>query len=91
MSDSLDAEGLVDGQCGRCCASDPSATMAVNTRQDLVDAETVLHRRHIREHQAQGVTFRDPDHTFISTGVDIGRDSVIGVGVQLYGNTSVGR
>ncbi|CAL8466730.1 g6266 [Coccomyxa elongata] len=91
MSDSLDAEGLVDGQCERCCASDPSATMAVHTRQEVVDAETVLRRRHIREHQAQGVTFRDPENTFISAGVDIGRDSVIGIGVQLYGNTSIGR
>ncbi len=91
MSDSLDAEGLVDGQCERCSASDPSATLAVHTRQELVEAESVLRRRHIREHQAQGVTFRDPDNTFISAGVDIGRDSVIGVGVQLYGNTSIGR
>lgn len=65
--------------------------MSVVRRQGLVDAETVLRRRQITEHQAHGVTFRDPDNTFISVGVDIGRDSVIGVGVQLYGNTSIGR
>jgi bifunctional UDP-N-acetylglucosamine pyrophosphorylase/glucosamine-1-phosphate N-acetyltransferase len=75
----------------RCPAQDDSTLMAVATRQDLVDAETVLRQRQIKEHQEHGVTFRDPDNTFISVGVDIGKDSVIGVGVQLYGNTSIGR
>ncbi len=75
----------------RSQAQDASALMSVATRQDLVNAESVLRQRQIREHQAHGVTFRDPDNTFISVGVDIGRDSVIGVGVQLYGNTSIGR
>lgn len=75
----------------RCPAQDASLLLSVVTRQDLVDAETVLRQRQIKEHQAHGVTFRDPDNTFISVGVDIGRDSVVGVGVQLYGNTSIGR
>ena len=61
------------------------------SRQGLADAETALRRHLIRKHQAKGVTFRDPANTWVGADVSIGRDSVIGIGVQLCGNTSIGR
>ena len=41
-----------------------------------------------------GVTFReqsDGSTPAVSAGVKIGRDSVIGYGVQIYGKTTIGR
>ena len=63
----------------------------MTSRQGLADAEDVLRRRLIKRHQAGGVTFRDPINTFVGAAVSIGRDSVIGIGVQLSGKTTVGK
>lgn len=63
----------------------------VNTRAELAAAEAILRRRLIAAHQRRGVTFRDPEGTFISAGVRLEPDVEIGVGVQLYGDVRVGR
>jgi bifunctional N-acetylglucosamine-1-phosphate-uridyltransferase/glucosamine-1-phosphate-acetyltransferase GlmU-like protein len=63
----------------------------ITSRQGLADAEAALRRRLIRRHQAGGVTFRDPGNTWVGADVSIGRDSVIGIGVQLSGKTAIGR
>lgn len=68
----------------------PSHLLApVNTRRGLMVAEQHLKSQLITAFGDAGVTFRDPTGTFLGPQVQIGRDSVIGVGVQLYGKTKV--
>lgn len=63
----------------------------ISDRSDLAAADTSLRASEIRRHQAAGVTFRDPAGTFLSSGVQIGRESAVGVGIQIYGKTTIGR
>lgn len=70
--------------------TDPAEVRGVNTRAELADAEKLLRKRLVSAHQRNGVTFRDPDTVVLDADVQIGRDSVIGPGVQLYGATEVG-
>ena len=71
-------------------ADDSREVLGVNTRGELAAAEKVLRERLIGAHQARGVMFRDPENTFIDAKVEIEADAVIGVGVQLVGNVTVG-
>ena len=61
----------------------------VNSRTELIMAERIVCRRLISEHAARGVTFHDPDGTFVGVDVQIGRDVDIGFGVQLAGHTVI--
>lgn len=70
---------------------EPADIMVVVTRQDLAQAEEAVWEALIDKHQDGGVTFQDPRSTAISLDVTIGRDSVIGMGVQLQGKTAIGR
>ena len=64
----------------------------ISDRFTLSMAEHNLRCSEIKRHKRAGVTFRDAQYgTFLSAGLEIGRDTVIGVGVQIYGSTVVGR
>ncbi|KAK9813460.1 hypothetical protein WJX73_010852 [Symbiochloris irregularis] len=62
----------------------------VTTRRLLAATEQDLKSQKMAELGEEGVTFRDPLGTYIGPLVRIGMDSVIGVGVQLYGKTRIG-
>ncbi|RSL30036.1 bifunctional UDP-N-acetylglucosamine diphosphorylase/glucosamine-1-phosphate N-acetyltransferase GlmU [Salibacterium salarium] len=69
---------------------DFSETIGVNDRVALSKAEKALKQR-INEHwMRNGVTIIDPDHTYISTDVDIGYDTVLHPGTMLSGSVKVG-
>lgn len=64
----------------------------ITNRWDLREVEHRLRCAELRRHSQAGVTFRDSEHgTHLSTGLQIGKDTVIGVGVQIYGKTVIGR
>lgn len=64
----------------------------ITNRWDLREVEHRLRVSELKRHLQSGVTFRDSDHgTHLSAGLHIGRDTVIGVGVQIYGKTVIGR
>jgi bifunctional UDP-N-acetylglucosamine pyrophosphorylase/glucosamine-1-phosphate N-acetyltransferase len=63
----------------------------VNTRADLARAEKALRREIIERLMEEGVTFLDPEHTYIHAGVRIGRDTVVYPGTILEGATALGR
>ena len=68
------------------------APTVISDRSTLSMAEQDLRCSEVRRHQRAGVSFRDNKFgTFLSAGLEIGRDTVIGVGVQIYGSTVVGR
>jgi len=63
----------------------------VNTRAELAQAELTLRARLVAEHQAAGVTFRDPASVVIGVDVKLEPDVEIGAGVQLHGKVKIGR
>ena len=63
----------------------------IHDRVSLASAEHEVRASLIKQQQLAGVTFRDEAGTFLSASVKIGRDSVLGVGVQIYGTTTIGR
>lgn len=62
----------------------------INDRRQLAYAHRVLNRRLLDQWMIEGVTFIDPDNTYVDEGVRIERDVVIHPGVHLRGNTHVG-
>lgn len=64
----------------------------VTDRLSLALSERSMCNSEIRRHEQAGVTFRDKESgTFLTYGLKIGRDTTIGVGVQIYGKTTIGR
>lgn len=86
-----DVVALAAKQGSTCAVNvlDIEEVRGINTRSDLAQAEAVLRRRWVAEHQSRGVTFRDPESILIGEDVAIGRDSVIGAGVQLFGRVEI--
>ncbi len=70
--------------------SDPREVLGVNTRRDLSLAEAVLRRRANSAWMLAGVTFIDPETTFIGDQVKLGPDTVLYGNVRVEGKTSVG-
>lgn len=66
-------------------------SLGVNDRVQLAAAEKILQRRINEFHMKNGVTIRDPEHTYIGSDVVIGQDTVIEPGVMLAGNVTIGQ
>ena len=64
--------------------------LGINTRQELAAVSRVMHRNKCDFLMTEGVTIIDPDTTYIDADVQIGLDSVIYPGVQIYGSTTIG-
>ncbi|MGP4082783.1 bifunctional UDP-N-acetylglucosamine diphosphorylase/glucosamine-1-phosphate N-acetyltransferase GlmU [Pseudalkalibacillus sp. R45] len=65
-------------------------TIGVNDRVALSEAERLMKVRINTRHMRNGVTIIDPQQTYISADVTIGKDSVILPGTVLSGETSIG-
>jgi bifunctional UDP-N-acetylglucosamine pyrophosphorylase/glucosamine-1-phosphate N-acetyltransferase len=63
----------------------------VNNRVQLAHVTQLLQRRIIEAHMMNGVTFVDPNSTYVEDSVTIGADSVIWPGCVLQGKTQIGR
>jgi len=62
----------------------------VNSRADLAELTAVLRARKNRSLMVGGVTLEDPATTYVDADVAVGADTVIGPGVRLEGQSSVG-
>ncbi|AGB40118.1 UDP-N-acetylglucosamine diphosphorylase/glucosamine-1-phosphate N-acetyltransferase [Halobacteroides halobius DSM 5150] len=71
-------------------AKDREETVGVNTKVHLAKAESILRTRVCNKHLQQGVTIIDPQNTYIDSGVEIGRDSIIYPFTFLEGDTKIG-
>ena len=69
---------------------DEEEIQGVNDRVQLAQVDRVLQRRIVETHLRAGVSMRAPEQVFIDRKVEIGRDSVLGPGVQLRGKTRIG-
>ena len=71
-------------------ASDGREVMGINSREELAFMEKYLRQSINKKWMAAGVTFKDPDTTYIEESVTIGKDTVIGPNTHLQGKTTIG-
>lgn len=69
---------------------DADEALGVNNRAELARASAVQRQRNAQRLMAEGVTFIDPAATYVDTGVEIGRDTLIEPGVVITGETRIG-
>jgi bifunctional UDP-N-acetylglucosamine pyrophosphorylase/glucosamine-1-phosphate N-acetyltransferase len=69
---------------------DWGGAMGLNSRGGLAAVVGVMRRRILEGHMARGVTFVDPDTTYVDSDVRIGPDTVIQPSTFLQGRTRVG-
>ncbi|MGY3766701.1 bifunctional UDP-N-acetylglucosamine diphosphorylase/glucosamine-1-phosphate N-acetyltransferase GlmU [Vagococcus vulneris] len=65
-------------------------SMGVNDRISLAKANQLMYQRINETHMRNGVSFMNPNTTYIETGVTIGQDTVIEANVILRGSTTIG-
>ena len=70
--------------------SDLSELLVVNNRVNLATAEARIRLRINENHMRNGITFLDPNQTYIGANVRIGRDTLIYPGNILEGDTVIG-
>lgn len=76
--------------CQAMVIDDSDEIMGVNDRAQLAEAARILRRRINRELMLAGVSFVDPDHSYIDQGVVIGADTVIHPNCSITGRTVIG-
>ncbi|MCS7285746.1 MAG: bifunctional UDP-N-acetylglucosamine diphosphorylase/glucosamine-1-phosphate N-acetyltransferase GlmU [Anaerolineae bacterium] len=69
---------------------DPEEAMGINNRYHLALAEAAMRRRINRYWMESGVTFINPEVTYVEAGVEIGRDTIIYPHTFLLGKTKIG-
>ncbi|HEX8473029.1 MAG TPA: bifunctional UDP-N-acetylglucosamine diphosphorylase/glucosamine-1-phosphate N-acetyltransferase GlmU [Pyrinomonadaceae bacterium] len=63
----------------------------INTRVELAEFERIVRNRTLRRLMLDsGVTFIDPQHTYVSADAQIGRDTVVHPGAHIEGRTVIG-
>lgn len=78
------------GRIGVYMIQDPDETQGINSRSDLSLVTKTLFNNTREKHMEAGVTLIDPNNTYISLDVEIGRDTIIYPGTHLQGTTVIG-
>jgi bifunctional UDP-N-acetylglucosamine pyrophosphorylase/glucosamine-1-phosphate N-acetyltransferase len=71
-------------------ADDFDECQGINSRLDLARAERALRRRINEAWMLAGVSFADPDHTYVDADVELATDVSLAPGVALRGLTRIG-
>lgn len=79
-----------DGHTVGAVVCDFDDTRGINDRFQLMQAGKIINKRILRQHMANGVQILDEDNTWIHSGVEIGRDTIILPGTVIMGNTTIG-
>lgn len=66
-------------------------TLGINSRAELVQAESMLKARINAGWMARGVTIEDPERTIISPDAKIGQDTIIESGARVLGKSRIGK
>ncbi len=82
----VDERGVYGYEC-----PDPRLIQGVNTRVDLAEVTELARRKINRRWMEAGVTMLDPASTYVEPSVELARDVVLHPGVDLRGETSLGR
>lgn len=75
---------------GAYIVEDPREIHGVNSRLQLSQCQAILRSRINEKHMSEGVTFIDPNSSYIDPDVIIGKDTIIYPGVVLEGSTKIG-
>ena len=78
------------GRIGVYMIQDSDETQGVNSRSDLSIITKTLFNNTREKHMDAGVTLIDPNNTYISLDVEIGRDTIIYPGTHIQGKTVIG-
>src|SRR4030066_850173 len=70
--------------------NDSQEVMGINSRIELARADSIMRRRINNRHMLSGITFINPDNTYIDTDVSIGQDVTIYPGTVIQGITAIG-
>jgi bifunctional UDP-N-acetylglucosamine pyrophosphorylase/glucosamine-1-phosphate N-acetyltransferase len=71
--------------------TDAREVSGINTRMELAEFERILRNRTLRRLMLDGgVTFIDPQHTYVSPDAQVGRDTVIYPDTHIEGRTVIG-
>ena len=70
--------------------SDFRTALGINTRVDLAEVNRIMRYRLLTQLMLEGVTFIDPNNTYIDFDVKIGKDTVIGPGAMIEGASFIG-
>lgn len=73
------------------CISDATESMGINDRIQLAEAEEILQQRIIHQHMLAGVTFLDPNQTYLEYDCKIGRDTIIYPHTVIQNGTEIGQ
>jgi len=68
----------------------PEEVLGINDRVQLAKAQDLLRYRILEGHMLEGVTIEEPASTIIGPLAEIGRDTVIETGCQIFGRTKIG-
>lgn len=75
---------------GAYTLKDFDESLGVNDRVALATAESIMRRRINQQHMINGVSFVNPDATYIDVGVEIAPEVQIEANVTLKGQTKIG-
>lgn len=90
LTDVLAAARTAGRRVGAAVLEDADEAMGINDRVQLARACAVMRRRINEGLMRAGVTFIDPDQSYIEPQVEVGPDTVIYPGVCLGGDTRIG-
>lgn len=65
--------------------------LGANTRAELAQLNQIFYQQKNEALLSSGVSLQDPDYTYVEASVKIGQDSYVESGVQLKGNTQIGK
>ena len=91
LSDLVNAAIMESHKVSAFAASDDEEPRSVNDRYQLSLATKALRARINKKWMVSGVTFEDPDTTYVGPEVKLGRDTVLRPGVHLFGDTQIGQ
>lgn len=72
------------------CTDAPKDVLGVNSRVELAEAEAELRLRRNKKLMLEGITMVAPDASYVSETSQVGKDSIIGRGVELRGTCTIG-
>lgn len=91
LTDIIDLFNKKGYKVGAYILEDEHEMLGTNDRVQLAEAATLIKQRINRKHMLNGVTFEDPDHSYVGPYVEIGQDTVISPGVTILGHTKIGK
>jgi bifunctional UDP-N-acetylglucosamine pyrophosphorylase/glucosamine-1-phosphate N-acetyltransferase len=90
LTDIIESYAGLGDKVGALSVADPEEVMGINDRCQLAEADRVLRRRILEKIMLSGVTVVDPLATYVDSGVEIGRDSIIYPNTFLEGGCCIG-